>query len=167
VLFRYGTLQFGFYDEIRDVGYYHGKTYLSGMARAGLMKNFLGGRHISGSNSHNRQPFYNLSRAIRRRSVENLSVGSAGSAGSLGTPQHVAMVLGQRFATSSSQHHHRIGRVRGSSVMSDPSTPSRSLASRQEFKDAEEDDFEEDSDKLITTEDEDEDDGESGFLSQI
>ncbi len=29
--YRYGTLQFSSFDEIRDVGYYHGKTYFSGM----------------------------------------------------------------------------------------------------------------------------------------
>ncbi len=28
--YRYGTLQFSSFDEIRDVGYYHGKTYFSG-----------------------------------------------------------------------------------------------------------------------------------------
>lgn len=30
---RYGTLQFGSFDEIRDVGYYHGKTYFSGITQ--------------------------------------------------------------------------------------------------------------------------------------
>ena len=35
---RFGTLQFGAFDEIRDIGYYHGKTYFSGLQKAGLLR---------------------------------------------------------------------------------------------------------------------------------
>ena len=36
-LVRYGTLQFDAYDEIREVGYYHGKTYFAGLRKAGQL----------------------------------------------------------------------------------------------------------------------------------
>jgi len=34
---KYGTLQFDAFDEIRDVGYYHGKTYFAGLRKAGQL----------------------------------------------------------------------------------------------------------------------------------
>ena len=34
---KYGTLQFDAYDEIREVGYYHGKTYFAGLRKAGQL----------------------------------------------------------------------------------------------------------------------------------
>jgi len=53
---KYGTLQFESFEEIRDVGYYHGKTYFAGLRKAGL---------LSWANWDHRQ---------RRGSLENLSV---------------------------------------------------------------------------------------------
>lgn len=38
---RYKTLQFGSFDEIKDVGYNHGKTYFAGMLKAGGQPPFL------------------------------------------------------------------------------------------------------------------------------
>jgi len=34
---KYGTLQFDAFDEIRDVGYYHGQTYFAGLRKAGQL----------------------------------------------------------------------------------------------------------------------------------
>ena len=34
---KYGTLQFDAFDEIREVGYYHGKTYFTGLRKAGQL----------------------------------------------------------------------------------------------------------------------------------
>ena len=34
---KYGTLQFDAFDEIREVGYYHGKTYFAGLRKAGQL----------------------------------------------------------------------------------------------------------------------------------
>lgn len=38
---KYGTLQFGSYDEISEVGYHHGTTLLSGWVKGGLIKNLF------------------------------------------------------------------------------------------------------------------------------
>lgn len=37
---QYRTLQFGSFDEIKEVGYRHGKTYFEGQLRAGLLPLF-------------------------------------------------------------------------------------------------------------------------------
>ena len=34
---KYGTLQFDSFDEIREVGYYHGQTYFAGLRKAGQL----------------------------------------------------------------------------------------------------------------------------------
>jgi len=34
---KYGTLQFDAFDEIREVGYYHGQTYFAGLRKAGQL----------------------------------------------------------------------------------------------------------------------------------
>ena len=34
---KYGTLQFEAFDEIREVGYYHGRTYFAGLRKAGQL----------------------------------------------------------------------------------------------------------------------------------
>ena len=34
---KYGTLQFDSFDEIREVGYYHGRTYFAGLRKAGQL----------------------------------------------------------------------------------------------------------------------------------
>merc|ERR1719322_376200 len=51
---KYGTLQFDNYDEIREVGYYHGKTYFAGLRKAGQLW------------------FMTQSSQDRRHSIENL-----------------------------------------------------------------------------------------------
>lgn len=37
---KYRTLQFGSFDEIKEVGYHHGKTYFEGQKRAGCLPVF-------------------------------------------------------------------------------------------------------------------------------
>merc|ERR1712130_733138 len=34
---KYGTLQFDAFDEIRDIGFYHGRTYFAGLRKAGQL----------------------------------------------------------------------------------------------------------------------------------
>lgn len=65
---RYGTLQFGAFEEIRDVGYYHGRTYFTGLKKAGLLKQFM-----SSGKGGEKPPSFSLPGAIRRGSVENLA----------------------------------------------------------------------------------------------
>ena len=62
---KYGTLQFDSFDEIREVGYYHGQTYFAGLRKAGQLW-FL-------------QQVQN-----RRRSLENLDLSSQTSASGAG-----------------------------------------------------------------------------------
>ncbi|ODN06433.1 Neuropathy target esterase sws, partial [Orchesella cincta] len=40
---KYKTLQFGSFDEIKDVGYHHGKTYFDGMMKGGSILPLMGG----------------------------------------------------------------------------------------------------------------------------
>merc|ERR1712183_516533 len=63
---KYGTLQFDSFDEIREVGYYHGQTYFAGLRKAGQLW-FL-------------QQVQN-----RRRSLENLDISYERSSNSVGT----------------------------------------------------------------------------------
>ena len=37
---KYGTMQFGSFDEIKEVGYRHGDAYYSGLKKTGQMKLF-------------------------------------------------------------------------------------------------------------------------------
>ena len=76
---RYGTLQFSLFEEIKNVGYYHGKTYFLGLKKAGLMRQFLS-QH-SNSGFFDRPTHFNLSNAIRRGSMENLSSSLESQAG--------------------------------------------------------------------------------------
>ncbi|XP_052766241.1 patatin-like phospholipase domain-containing protein 7 isoform X3 [Mya arenaria] len=46
---KYGTLQFGSFDEIQEVGYNHGKTMLSGWEKGGLIKQLF---HEKKSSEH-------------------------------------------------------------------------------------------------------------------
>ncbi|XP_020706315.2 neuropathy target esterase sws isoform X5 [Athalia rosae] len=41
---KYKTLQFANFDEIKDVGYHHGKTYFEGQLKAGVLPRFNAGR---------------------------------------------------------------------------------------------------------------------------
>jgi len=175
------------------VGYYHGKAYFSGMARAGLMRHFLGRRNSTATDV-GRQPFFNLTSVIRRRSVENLSsaASSAGGGASAsvlpGTPQHMAMVLGQRMAASralstsssfdaSSPVAVKLIAATGECLPSSSSAGVRPLRPERSIDDSmtneeEDEEFEVDSDKLMITDDEEGEEGgeaddESGFLSQI
>ncbi|KAG5875535.1 hypothetical protein JTB14_021586 [Gonioctena quinquepunctata] len=49
---KYRTLQFGSFDEIRDVGYMHGKAYFEGQMRAGNMPSFKTQSEIQKSSSN-------------------------------------------------------------------------------------------------------------------
>ncbi|KAF5299333.1 hypothetical protein FQA39_LY02506 [Lamprigera yunnana] len=51
---QYRTLQFGSFDEIKDVGYRHGKTYFEGQLRAGLLPLFK--NHATDGNRLNQPP---------------------------------------------------------------------------------------------------------------
>lgn len=62
---KYGTLQFDSFDEIREVGYYHGQTYFAGLRKAGQLW-FL-------------QQVQN-----RRRSLENLDLTSQSTSSGAG-----------------------------------------------------------------------------------
>lgn len=62
---KYGTLQFDAFDEIRDVGYYHGQTYFAGLRKAGQLW------------------FVSTEAADRRGSLENL--GMEGSTRAMGS----------------------------------------------------------------------------------
>ncbi|XP_066588208.1 neuropathy target esterase sws isoform X2 [Prorops nasuta] len=44
---RYKTLQFANFDEIKDVGYHHGKTYFDGQTKAGVLPRFNADREIA------------------------------------------------------------------------------------------------------------------------
>ncbi|XP_048732326.2 patatin-like phospholipase domain-containing protein 7 isoform X2 [Ostrea edulis] len=46
---KYGTLQFGSYDEINEVGYNHGKTLLSGWIKGGLIDELFKDKHSAHS----------------------------------------------------------------------------------------------------------------------
>jgi lysophospholipid hydrolase len=49
---KYKTLQFGSFDEIKDVGYNHGKTYFDGMLKGGSILPFL----HAGGNQQKKSP---------------------------------------------------------------------------------------------------------------
>ncbi|XP_071626709.1 neuropathy target esterase sws isoform X1 [Temnothorax longispinosus] len=44
---KYKTLQFANFDEIKDVGYQHGKTYFEGQSKAGVLPRFNADREIA------------------------------------------------------------------------------------------------------------------------
>ncbi|XP_058809810.1 neuropathy target esterase sws isoform X2 [Phymastichus coffea] len=44
---RYKTLQFANFDDIKDVGYNHGKTYFEGQSKAGILPRFNADREIA------------------------------------------------------------------------------------------------------------------------
>ena len=164
---RYGTLQFGSFDEIRDVGYYHGQTYFSGLVKAGLMKPFLVRQDSQESTgARPKAPYFNLTNAIRRGSMENLS-------SSLESQSEFRAVAG------TSSGNPETGAVRANfgelaemvcSVRNNPfktSNASANVAFAPEDDEIFHDEeylTDEDSDNLLSNE---EDDAESGFLSQF
>ena len=161
---RYGTLQFGSFDEIRDVGYYHGQTYFSGLVKAGLMKPFLV-RQDSGEATKPKAPYFNLTNAIRRGSMENLSSslesqsefrGAMGA--SSGNPETAVRANFSELAEM-------VCSVRNNPFKTPNANASVGFADEDEeiFHD-EEYLTDEDSDNLLSNE---EDDAESGFLSQF
>ncbi|XP_061173760.1 patatin-like phospholipase domain-containing protein 7 isoform X2 [Saccostrea echinata] len=50
---KYGTLQFGSFDEINEVGYNHGKTLLSGWIKGGLIDELFKDKHSAHSSKCN------------------------------------------------------------------------------------------------------------------
>ncbi|XP_012287845.1 neuropathy target esterase sws isoform X3 [Orussus abietinus] len=58
---KYKTLQFANFDEIKDVGYQHGKTYFEGQSKAGVLPRFIADRENARamrakSQAENQQP---------------------------------------------------------------------------------------------------------------
>ena len=163
---RYGTLQFGSFDEIRDVGYYHGQTYFSGLVKAGLMKPFLV-RQDSGEAAKPKAPYFNLTNAIRRGSMENLSSSLESQSGefrgtvgpSSSNPE--TAVRGANF----SELAEMVCSVRNNPFKTPNANASVGFSAEDDeiFPD-EEYLTDEDSDNLLSNE---EDDAESGFLSQF
>lgn len=49
---KYKTLQFGSFDEIKDVGYQHARTYFEGQKRAGCLPIFKPEIDKASSNQH-------------------------------------------------------------------------------------------------------------------
>ena len=164
---RYGTLQFGSFDEIRDVGYYHGQTYFSGLVKAGLMKPFLVRQESGEAGAKPKAPYFNLSNAIRRGSMENLSSSLESQSGELrggmGTSSagQETAVRGANF----SELAEMVCSVRNNPFKTPNANSSVGFAAEDDeiFQD-EEYLTDEDSDNLLSNE---EDDAESGFLSQF
>ena len=154
---RYGTLQFGSFDEIRDVGYHHGKTYFAGMRKAGLMRQFL--QHQSSTDSTGR--YFSLSSALRKQSnfdgVGMLS-SSLESQASFGNRSPPVKNLG---AYNSAQGNSALD----SWAQTVGKVASLSSEEEEDVLVGEEEDEAVDSDQLLS--DEEDDDGESGFLSQM
>lgn len=71
---KYKTLQFGSFNEIKDVGYNHGKTYFAGLKRAGLLNNLTKsssshlprGMKNTSPNSHGQKEYYPYSHRFER-----------------------------------------------------------------------------------------------------
>eukprot|EP00095_Tigriopus_kingsejongensis_P010722 snap_masked-scaffold753_size102382-processed-gene-0.9 protein:Tk10722 transcript:snap_masked-scaffold753_size102382-processed-gene-0.9-mRNA-1 annotation:"neuropathy target esterase sws isoform x1" len=139
---RYGTLQFGAFEEIRDVGYYHGKTYFTGLKKAGLLKQFM-----SPTKGEKAGPF-SLQGAIRRGSVDQLAT-------PLDTPK----------PTSNSSNFTNLAEMVCSVQKPFPTQDSGAEDPMVDLDDEDQSTLGTDeSDELITDE---EDDTESGFLSQM
>ncbi len=158
---KYGTMQFGLFDEIKDVGYRHGETYYKGLKKAGLMRLFnfwnaskAGGGHLPGM----------IRRGSLSDSHNNLLASSYESDGGspTGLPTHLPLDRGYQ----SSQLSELAKMV--SAVQSPLGNTSHRDSWALEDEDEEDDDdvplTDADSENLITDE---EDDNESGFLSQI
>ncbi len=142
---RYGTLQFGSFDEIRDVGYYHGKTYFAGLKRAGLLRQFLGPVPTPFSETS----FFSLPGSIRRNSLEHGAL--------MSSPLQAQSNFGQLAEAVCSVR--RRPRSRSSVARALESQP---IKQKEEIVVAGGGDCGDEN--LITDE---EDDTESGFLSQI
>jgi len=85
---KYGTLQFDAFDEIRDVGYYHGQTYFSGLRKAGQLW------------------FMNTDSLDRRGSLENLGTEySNRSGGSYARFTDLAEMVCKVRQTTPDRHH--------------------------------------------------------------
>ncbi|KAL4238128.1 Neuropathy target esterase [Mactra antiquata] len=62
---KYGTLQFGTFDEIVDVGYNHGKTLLSGWEKGGLISKLFLDKRMSSTKLQSRGSDSDIGRAPR------------------------------------------------------------------------------------------------------
>ncbi|XP_071442905.1 neuropathy target esterase sws isoform X1 [Hetaerina americana] len=76
---KYKTLQFGSFDEIKEVGYNHARTYFAGLMKAGALFRSSGEedtgnqwkaifQSVGGSNHHSGTPIYTQYQAWRRES---------------------------------------------------------------------------------------------------
>ena len=140
---RYGTLQFGAFDEIRDVGYHHGKTYFAGMRKAGLMRQFLQGQQQQQQPGEGR--YFSLSSALRKGNLDGGGVLSSSleSQASLSAGRSPVKMPLDNWA--------------------DMVETMNKVESDDQVIDDDDDDVA--SDQLLS--DEEDDDGESGFLSQM
>ena len=120
---KYGTLQFEAFDEIREVGYYHGQTYFAGLRKAG-------------------QLWFMQQRQDRRMSLESLDLTSSRTSG----PSSYA-----RFTDLAEM----VCKVR-------TVTPDRQVLG---YEDMQLESDPDESDILSEEEDEDLEEGESGFIS--
>ncbi|XP_044593331.1 neuropathy target esterase sws isoform X2 [Cotesia glomerata] len=77
---RYKTLQFANFDEIKDVGYHHGKTYFEGQSKAGVLPRFnadretakaLRAKHQSNQDSISSYTFTDLAQMVCKVSTRN------------------------------------------------------------------------------------------------
>ena len=148
---KYGTMQFNAFEEIKEVGYRHGETFFKGLKKAGLMKLFYWWN--PSKTSH-------LPGLIRRGSL-------SGSTGNL----HLASSLESEHSSPGSVPTHLpFERIEPSSQLSDLAKMVCAVNTPISRIDSEEEAYEdlnltdEDSENLISDE---EDDNESGFLSQM
>lgn len=163
---KYGTLQFGLFDEIKEVGYRHGETFYKGFKKAGLMKLFYWWNPQVGHHPH-------LPGMIRRGSLSgstsNLLASSLESDQNSPTqvPTHLPL---EKFEQKSqlSELAKMVCAVRSPTVRQNVDDFEMGGEGELVYTDGKTKDplllSDEDSDNLISDE---EDDNESGFLSQI
>ncbi|XP_008556860.1 neuropathy target esterase sws isoform X2 [Microplitis demolitor] len=77
---KYKTLQFANFDEIKDVGYHHGRTYFEGQSKAGVLPRFnadretakaLRAKHQSNQDSISSYTFTDLAQMVCKVSTRN------------------------------------------------------------------------------------------------
>lgn len=159
---KYGTMQFGLYDEIKEVGYRHGETFYKGLKKAGLMRLFYWWNPSKTATGHTHLPGV-IRRGSLSGSTSNLlasSYESDGHGSPTNVPTHMPL---DRFDHPPSQLSDLAKMVHA--------VQSPIAKTRGPFYDSDDEDCndelyltEEDSENLISDE---EDDNESGFLSQI
>lgn len=164
---KYGTMQFGAFDEIKEVGYRHGETFFRGLKKAGLnqMKLFYWWNPAKINQQHAYLPGV-LRRGSLSGSTSNLLGSSLESDPSGTSPLNVPTHLPfERFEPTSQLSD--LAKM----VYSVQRPVSKRGLDSDETDDEEDEDEEEDvnltdedSENLISDE---EDDNESGFLSQI